>query len=410
MAKRAIICGGSIGGLFAAAMLRRAGWEATVLERTPVELSGRGAGIVTHDVLDRLIVAAGATTHDLGVDVTDRVAFDRTRGICRRIALAQTVTSWDRVHSLLRALMPQGSYRPGVTVTGYAEHGDHVEAICADGTRHGAELLVAADGFRSAVRGQMLPQVAPRYAGYVVWRALAREADLSEAVRRDLFGQFAMFLPTGTQIVGYPIAGPGNDLRPGHRRYNFVWYVPVAQADLDDMLTDAEGVHHPVSIPPPLVRPQVIARMRDLAARTLPPQFLEILERSEPPFFTPIYDHLSPVMAEGRVALAGDAACVARPHVGMGVTKAACDAEALARHLDTGPVAEGLRAYCAERQPDAARAHLTARRLGAMIFEAPPHGPDPDGCDNPAMDVILRSTAVVPRDDTLADQALRRSS
>ncbi len=410
MAGHAIICGGSIGGLFAAAMLRRAGWQATVLERTPVELSGRGAGIVTHDLLNALLVEAGATTRDLGVQVTHRVAFDRAGATCARRALPQTVTSWDRVHSLLRALMPEGSYRAGVTVTGYAERGDAVEVHRGDAPPLRGDLVVAADGFRSAIRAQMLPQVVPRYSGYVVWRALACESDLSQEVRRDLFGQFAMFMPTGTQIVGYPIAGAGNDLREGHRRYNFVWYVPVAQADLDDMLTDGEGVHHPVSIPPPRVRGEVIARMRALAGRSLPPQFLEILERSEPPFFTPIYDHLAPTLASGRVALAGDAACVARPHVGMGVTKAACDAAALARHLDAATVPEALAAYSAERWPEAERAHLTARRLGEMIFEAPPGGPDPDGRDNPNMDVILRSTAVVPADGTLAAQARRNSS
>ena len=43
MGGRAIVAGGSIGGLFAAAALRKAGWDVTVYERTGVELSGRGA-------------------------------------------------------------------------------------------------------------------------------------------------------------------------------------------------------------------------------------------------------------------------------------------------------------------------------------------------------------------------------
>ncbi|MBF6568941.1 MAG: FAD-dependent monooxygenase [Candidatus Binataceae bacterium] len=48
-ASRAIIVGGSMAGLFAALLLRQMGWEVRVCERTPNQLTGRGAGIVTHE-------------------------------------------------------------------------------------------------------------------------------------------------------------------------------------------------------------------------------------------------------------------------------------------------------------------------------------------------------------------------
>ncbi|KPQ07372.1 MAG: putative oxidoreductase [Rhodobacteraceae bacterium HLUCCA12] len=396
MPRHAIVAGGSIGGLFAANLLCRAGWEVTVLERSDIELSGRGAGIVTHDILNRLIRATGATTDDLGVAVQERVVFDRSGAVVARRDLPQVVTSWDRVHSLLRAQVPHGSYRLGVNVTGYDDHGDSVSVRIDGQPGPEADLLVGADGFRSAVRAQMLPEVQPVYSGYVVWRALAHEADLSEAVRSEVFPHFGLYLPTGTQIVGYPIAGPGNDLRPGHRRYNFVWYVPVPEGDLADMLTDADGHRHAISIPPPRVRPDVIRAGVALAERMLPPPFVEVLGKSEMPFFTPIYDHLAPRYWHGRVALSGDAASVARPHVGMGVTKAACDAEALARHLDgAAAVPEALAAYSAERQPAGALARQVARDLGAMIFQAPDGG-NSDGRNNPNLATIVSETAVVP--------------
>lgn len=397
-ARRAVVAGGSIGGLFAALMLLRRGWDVTLFERTPVELSGRGAGIVTHDLLNRLIVAAGATIEDLGVAVEHRVVYARDGSAVSRDRMPQVVTSWDRVHSLLRARMPEGRYRLGVGVTGYAETPDGVTVHLSDGSATQADLLVGADGFRSVVRGQMLPDIQPVYSGYVVWRALAFEADLSPSVRETVFPHFALYLPTGTQIVGYPIAGPGNDLRPGHRRYNFVWYLPVQADALADMLTDASGTTHAISIPPPLVRPEVTRRGQQRAEDLLPPQFVEILRKSEQPFFTPIYDHVSPVFAQGRVALVGDAACVARPHVGMGVTKAACDAEALARHLSANlPVTDALAGYSAERQPAGDVAVQTARRLGAMIFAEVPGPGNADGRNNPNRETIVRETAVVPK-------------
>lgn len=396
MARRALICGGSIGGLFCAAFLRRAGWETIVFERSRSELSGRGAGIVTHDLLISLIAQAGASTADLGVQVADRVAFDIDGNRMATLPLPQIVTSWDRVHSLLRDLVPTGGYCLGKSVASYEDKGERVLLTCEDGSRTEADMLIGADGFRSAVRAQMQPEVLPIYSGYVVWRCLAHEADLPDDLQAKVFDAFGFFLPQGTQILGYPIAGPGNDLRPGHRRYNFVWYAPVDQAELTDMLTDATGMLHPVTIPPPLVRDEILDRMQAFARASLSLPFLSILAHSERPFFTPIYDLLSPRFAEGRVALAGDAACVARPHVGMGVTKAAADADALARHLSQPDVAGGLVAYGRERHAAAELALMTARRLGSYIFAAPETGTNTDGRSNANLARIMAETAVVP--------------
>lgn len=397
MARRAIICGGSIGGLFCAAHLRKAGWETIVLERSRSELSGRGAGIVTHDLLVKLIADTGAAITDLGVQVQDRIAFDLTGDRVATLPLPQIVTSWDRVHSLLRALIPQGDYLLDKTVARYHDKGaDGVTLICEDGSTFQGDVLIGADGFRSAIRAQMLPEVQPQYSGYVVWRCLAHEADLPADLRDHVFDSFGFFLPQGTQILGYPIAGPMNNLRLGHRRYNFVWYAPVDGAELADMLTDALGQQHPITIPPPLVRDDVLDRMQHFASTHLAKPFLDILARSERPFFTPIYDHLSPRFVDGMVALAGDAACVARPHVGMGVTKAAADAEALARHLSKGTIPEALARYNQERRKAAALAFDTGRRLGSYIFAAPSKGQNHDGRTNPNLARIMAETAVVP--------------
>jgi 2-polyprenyl-6-methoxyphenol hydroxylase-like FAD-dependent oxidoreductase len=396
MSPRAIICGGSIGGLFCASLLRRAGWSTLVLERSRTELAGRGAGIVTHDLLINLIAKTGASITDLGVQVQDRVAFDIAGDRVATMPLPQIVTSWDRVHSLLRALVPNGSYLLNKAVDRYDDHGDSVSLTCEDGSQFDADIVIGADGFRSALRAQMQPAVQPVYSGYVVWRCLAHESDLPPDLRDRIFDSFGFFLPQGTQILGYPIAGPGNDLRPGHRRYNFVWYAPVDATELADMLTDASGTQHAVTIPPPLVRDEVLARMHAFARAHLARPFLDLLASSERPFFTPIYDHLAPHFADGRVALVGDAACVARPHVGMGVTKAAADAEALARHLSEAPALDALQAYARERQAAAALAHATAQRLGSYIFAAPAKGSNHDGRNNPNLARILAETAVVP--------------
>ena len=261
MIKRAIVSGGSIGGLFAATALIKAGWNVDIYERTDVELSGRGAGIVTHDALIKALRAVGADLTDLGVQVHDRVAFHKNGGRVATLPFAQVVTSWDRIHQILRRLIPEGSYHLRARITGYTQTADNVTALFDDGTTRTADLLIGADGFRSAIRAQMLPEVVPQYAGYVVWRALAHERDIPRDVHADVFEHFSFFMPAQNQIVGYPIAGPNNDLRQGHRRYNFVWYSPAPADVLRNMLTDETGQHHPISIPPPLVRGDLLQEM-----------------------------------------------------------------------------------------------------------------------------------------------------
>src|SRR5262245_49284577 len=95
--RRAIIIGGSMSVLFAAAFLRQIGWHADVYERSAVELVGRGAGITTHPELLQALDRAGTTSHNLGVEVERRIALDRTGRVIAEKRLPQILTSWDRL-------------------------------------------------------------------------------------------------------------------------------------------------------------------------------------------------------------------------------------------------------------------------------------------------------------------------
>jgi 2-polyprenyl-6-methoxyphenol hydroxylase-like FAD-dependent oxidoreductase len=168
--------------------------------------------------------------------------------------------------------------------------------------------------------------------------------------------------------LGYPVAGPDNDLRPGHRRYNVVWYRPADEnSELQRLLTDAAGTTHTISIPPPLIRHEAIAQMRAAAERLLAPQFREVVRMIDEPILQPIYDLETPRMAFGRVAIIGDAAFVARPHVAAGVAKAADDAATLAAALETDEVEAALRRFEAARVPVGRRIIERARHLGAYL-------------------------------------------
>lgn len=367
---RVLVIGGSLGGLMVANLLLRAGHSVQVLERSPRGLQGRGAGIVTHAGLRAALVATGAVVdRTLGIAVAQRVVLAADGSALCRWAHPQILTSWGRLYTLLRAALPNQHQLLGATVTGVQQDEAGVTAHLADGRTLNAELLVAADGIRSTVRAQLLPDVEPQYAGYVAWRGVCDEAALSRFTRDTLFPHFGFGLPDGEQMLGYPVAGADDSTETGQRRWNFVWYRPAAAgAALDALMTDADGRHHAQGIPPQLVAWQHIAAVRQAARRLLAPQFAEVLEKTGAPFLQPIFDLASPQLAHGRIALLGDAAFVARPHVGMGVAKAADDAVALTAAVSAlGATPQALLQYDAVRRQQGQAVVQRARSLGAYL-------------------------------------------
>ena len=394
---RAVVIGGSMSGLLSALLLRRAGWDVDVYERVDSELSGRGAGIVAQQELIGRLRNIGLATDDLGVHITTRKILDAQGRLTHQYECPQVLTAWERVYRLLRDAFPREHYHRGHGLAGFEQDENKVVARFSNGKKIAADMLVGADGIRSTVRQQCLPHVLPQYAGYSAWRALIAESAFPPAVHRELFEYMSFGLPPGEQFLGYPVAGPDNDLRPGHRRFNVVWYRPAEEkTKLQWLLTDESGVRHAISIPPPLIRRETIAEMRADAERLLAPQFRQIVRLIAEPILQPIYDLESPQMAFGRVAIVGDAAFVARPHVAAGVSKAADDAAALVEGLRAeGDVAAGLRRFAAARLDENYRIIERARHLGAYLQATRTEAEQARAGRHATDDAVLSETAVL---------------
>jgi 2-polyprenyl-6-methoxyphenol hydroxylase-like FAD-dependent oxidoreductase len=371
---KAIVVGGSMAGLFTALLLTKDGWDVSVFERIDAELSGRGAGIVTHtelfDVMEQAGIAREIAT--MGVCVSGRRVFGSDGSIIGSLPLPQILTSWGHLYGLLHAALPAGVYHQGRNLSRIDERADGVVAHFEDGLSEQADLLIGADGIFSTVRSLLAPGVHPNYVGYIAWRGLVDEALLSPATREALLDYFAFALPPGEQMLGYPVVGhsdSGTDSR--RRRFNFVWYRPAAvDGSLRTLLTDVDGITHSLSIPPHRIRPDVVAALRKDGHRLLAPQFAEVVEKTEQPFIQAIQDLETPRMVLGRrVVIIGDAAFVARPHVGMGVTKAAGDAQALASALRThsNDFDRALQKFESERRRFGTAVIHRARELGAYM-------------------------------------------
>ena len=333
--KRAIIIGGSMSGLFSAAFLRQIGWDVDVYERSSVELVGRGAGITTHPELLRGAGSRAAPARsDLGIEVPKRIAIDREGRITDERPLRQILTSWDRLQRLLRATIDPAHYHLGWAFERVEQNGSGVRVHFNGGRVEDADILVGGDGIRSTVRGAGRAGDCSRSMPAITSGAARRTRPTSSPkTLKEIFPYFVFYLPPRQEVITYPIAGFNDDLRPGHRRYNFIWYRVADAAQLREMNVDENGVQHEFSVPPPLIRKDLIAQMYADAREIMPQVMLDCVMTMKQPFITPIYDFTAPRIVFGRVAMVGDAAANARPHMGFGVAKAGGDAQALARAL-----------------------------------------------------------------------------
>jgi 2-polyprenyl-6-methoxyphenol hydroxylase-like FAD-dependent oxidoreductase len=346
MTKRALIIGGSVGGLFAANCLRGTGWDVTVFERNPDELAGRGAGISTHPQLHDVMRRLGIEFDDsMGIAVNSVVFIDRDGKIYDERPTVRVMSSWGRIYRSLRDRVPNENYRLGMSFVRVEQDADGVTAMFADGSGERGDLLIAADGGRSTVREQFLPNAQPVYAGYVAWRAMLDERDIRPDIHEQIFHRYTYCLPPGELFLAYPVPGRNNETEPGRRAYNIVWYRPTTAEELADFCTDASGKQHGTTIAPPLIRPEVIAWAKQQARDLVAPQMSWIFEHDPRPFFQPIFDLDTPQIVFGRVALLGDAAFPVRPHPGAGTTKAAVDAAYLADAVAAYGIEAGLQRY-----------------------------------------------------------------
>ena len=314
--------------------------------------------------------ALGIDTADLGVEMTTRKILDAEGRIVVEVDCPQTLTAWERLYRILRDAFPAAHYHRGVGLKGFEQSG------------------AVGDGAFER-RPQRRGRSADRRRRHPLDRAPAAAARPQSALCR------LCRLARAAAGAGHPAGDPPravrvHDLLPAARRAvprlsggrartticapataATTWSGigrPTERTELQRLLTDESGVTHSISIPPPLIRQEHIAAMRAAAERLVAPQFRAIARLMDEPVLQPIYDLETPRMAFGRVAIIGDAAFVARPHVGAGVSKACDDALALADALapdDVEPALRALRGAAAARRPPHHRARAPSRRLSA---------------------------------------------
>ena len=326
------IAGGSLGGLNAALFLRDVGCTVAVYERSRAPLQGRGAGIVLHPASVKYLISDARIRVDEVSTRADVLRYLRRDGtVLHEEPCRYRFTSYYTLYQGLLSCLEPERYHLGREVVGFHQDDTGVDVEMTGSEAQRADLLVFADGIHSTGRALLLPEVRPRYAGYVGWRGTVAEPELDPEAFASLHEAITYYVGPSTHILTYPIPDLDGSIEPGKRRINFVWYRNVSEGEeIDDLLTDRGGVRREVSLGPGAVQERHVKGLFEAAEEELPSTMAHAVGRSSEPFVQAVFDVDVPRMAFGRVCLIGDAAFVIRPHAAAGTAKAAEDAYKLA--------------------------------------------------------------------------------
>jgi 2-polyprenyl-6-methoxyphenol hydroxylase-like FAD-dependent oxidoreductase len=109
----ALVIGGSLGGLFAAHLLRAIGWDVAVFERNTGDLAGRGAGIGTHDALLAVARRIGLSLDGArGVETQAYVCLDPDGNVLGEVPLRRVMSAWNVIYRPLKDTLALLQFSP----------------------------------------------------------------------------------------------------------------------------------------------------------------------------------------------------------------------------------------------------------------------------------------------------------
>jgi 2-polyprenyl-6-methoxyphenol hydroxylase-like FAD-dependent oxidoreductase len=343
-----VIVGGSIVGLSSALALARAGADVMVLERSDLSALDVGGGLGVDVELIRQIT---------GVTSAPPVC----RGVDRE------TTAWHLLRNWLEECAGEVDtieLRHDVNVTLVANDDDAAVVTSSTGEEWRADIIVGADGVHSTVRRFVDPdRPTAAYAGFVLWRAMVSEELVKGVAKLPAPREPSReYYESRYRLVTYPVPGPRGETRVGERRLNLVWY-DTAREDL----LRARGLLHGVEVRGSLLADalpvELGAELKNIAEQTWPSPWAEALNIAVEQrliFGTPVAEYMPDQLANGRIAIAGDAAHAASPMVGGGFSEGLYDAAQLAKSFTS--MSDGVRVLASYEKArlTPARRHVAA--------------------------------------------------
>ena len=196
---RVLVAGAGICGLASAIAIKQAGHEVEVLERSPI-LAEIGAGLAIwpngHRALAELGIdeAPGSSVRGLQVrSWRGRILMETpVAGFRAHYGHDLILVHRTELHGSLLAALGREHVRAGTELTTFGQNGSWVTVTIGSGQRLETEVLIGADGLRSAVRRSLLDDGEPRYSGATCWRGVAR-FEVEDGCAVDWLGPAAEF-------------------------------------------------------------------------------------------------------------------------------------------------------------------------------------------------------------------------
>lgn len=347
------VVGGSLGGLFAAALLAGNGHRVTVFERSHTGLSAEGAGVLAREpIVDILRDIHREDVAGVAVSADERVELDLSGDVVDREATRHLQLSWDYLYEVFRQQLPSTGYLLGHTVRAVHPGERFATVEFDDGRERRFDLVVGADGEHSVTRNSVAPgRKTNSYSGYAVWSGLVDERVLDDASTATLAGRVTGYTAHDDQVLGYLVPGPGGETAQGSRRYQWLWSRAMPAERLAELVEASGGAAGAASIARGTLPDVLRRRLATEAEQNLPFAFGAVVAAEASPSLRAVVDYTAPRMVASRVALLGDAAVIVRPHAAMATAKAARDAIALAGFVEQLPLSEALAAYERDRLP-----------------------------------------------------------
>ena len=362
--KQVVIAGGGIGGLAAALACAQRGVPVSLLERA-TQLSEVGAGIQLGPNVTRILQAwgLGAALSQMAALPGQLQARDAQTGqVLGTLPLGEraqalygapyaTIHRADLQNLLHRAAQQSGvEMLLGQTVQSWQGGEAALQVKTVEGLSLRADALIGADGLWSAVRQQLLGDAPAGFTGHLAYRALVAQADLPAHLRSD---QVTVWMGPRLHVVHYPV-----------RSGQWLNLVAIVHGVKPEQAQEAQGwdqAGHTLAL-----MQAMGAVGRDLHERLASvPAWRQWALHDRAPLSA------AGQMAQGRVALLGDAAHPMRPYLAQGAGMAIEDAQALAQNLSkhSAAVPDKLQAYADQRWARNARVQARAIRNG-RIFHA----------------------------------------
>lgn len=370
---KAVIAGGGIAGLAAGLGLARSGWEVLLCERRAA-LGDLGAGLQMSPNAARVLDWLGILPEVTAQAFRPRAAVLRdghTGTEIYRAALGtQAEARWGapylHVHRAdLHKALNEAARHAGVQIrmnapaARVASRTDGTALHLEDGEVIEADMVIGADGIRSALRGTMLEAEAPRFTGQVAWRGLVPAERLAD---NTIGPDATVWAGPGQHLVTYYVRGG--------TLINFVGVL-----ETEDWAEENWSA------------PGDTARLRETFAGWHP-SVTALLEQVDDCFLWGLFDRPEQVRwVRDRLVLIGDAAHPMLPFMAQGAAQALEDVAALVRHLEGRPashsegrpegqiaggdIPRALAAWENERWPRVTRVLQTAQANGAMFHRRP---------------------------------------